>query len=232
MANHCSNFLVVNPTNDSDEALAQLRKFVSDAMIIGTRLSKKEATAYRKNYLKENFESKYRDDTDKFIEHSKKPIKDFMRWVAGFSFDVLSQTYKKGEITLSMNNLFPVPSELIERSEKLSEKQAKALIKKYGFTNTYDWKTANWGCRHDLGEDTDVDDNGNSISYTFQTAWSPVTEFIVNICEQYPLLDFFLNYEEPGCNFEGDLEATAGEVTRDETREYSGGDNEDEEFED
>jgi hypothetical protein len=38
--------------------------------------------------------------------------------------------------------------------------------------------------------------------------------------EQHPELEFHLFYEEPGCDFEGDLHGVGGEVTEDDCREY------------
>ena len=68
----------------------------------------------------------------------------------------------------------------------------------------YDWNVRNWGTKWDVcvNEDdkypeTELTDEGeNFISYRFNTAWSPPTEAIVKLSEQYPNLVFTLSFEE------------------------------------
>ncbi len=236
MANYCDNFLVVSTTNDSDEALAQLEKFVSDVKIEGHSMNMEHAEIYRELAMGQVFEKAYRDNVELFIEHTEMSIVKFMVWVKSFKYNDETKTFVTGERPLSMEKLYPVPSELYDTSNDnfntiVTEQFLKARHKKYGYKDAYDWKVSNWGCKHDLGEDTDFDDNEESVSYGFQTAWSPPTDFLMNIYENYPLLNFNIHYEEPGCNFEGDLIIDAGEIITNECREYSGSDDDDNEFE-
>jgi len=68
----------------------------------------------------------------------------------------------------------------------------------------YDWNVRNWGTKwdvaiHDKDEypDTELmEESETSLAYRFNTAWSPPTEAISKLSEQYPDLDFELSYEE------------------------------------
>lgn len=242
--NWCNNFLVVEQTNKSKKANAQLKQFISDIRVEGEIMKMEDAETYREKFLKDNFEKKYRDDAEKFVKHSEMPIIEFMAKVAQYTYKFDKKHFVTGEKEFSMEKLFPTPEELMsdklesyegEDAEEKDKLRAEAL-KKYGHKSWYDWRCENWGTKWDVCcEDIDSDANSENdeltyVSYRFDTAWSPPVEFLKNIYKKYPLLNFRLNYSEPGVAFEGDLEIEAGEITVDETREYSGDDDEDEEM--
>jgi hypothetical protein len=224
MANHCSNFLKVSQTNTSKESAAQLRKFIDDICNKGEKLTTKEAEAFRENFLKEQFENRYSNNAALFVEHSEMPLKNFMERVVYYTYNKDNKTFTTGYSALDLGKILPIPKELETPFPKgISEKEQKKILAarklKYGFDNGYDWIIANWGTKW-VDSDDVCEDNGDYITYSFTSAWAPPVEFLKNICEDYPLLDFNLNYEEPGCAFEGDLEIVAGEVTLDETRDW------------
>lgn len=232
--NWCSNFLTIEPTNASKKAKAQLCKFFSDIRDEGTSMKFKDAEKYREKFMQENFETRYRDAADVFVAHGEMPIIDFMKRVCEFSYKEETKTFVIGEEYFSMNKLLPVPLELLHPDAesyggldaKEKDELREQLVKKYGYASWYDWRIANYGCK--WGVHAEIDKNEDSVSYIFESAWSPPVEFLKNICERYLLLRFHLNYEEPGCNFEGDLIIENGEIIQDETREYSGGEDDDE----
>ena len=45
--------------------------------------------------------------------------------------------------------------------------------------------------------------NRPTITYTFDSAWSPPTTWLHKTAELYPLIDFELEYSEGGCDFRG-----------------------------
>jgi hypothetical protein len=68
----------------------------------------------------------------------------------------------------------------------------------------YDWNVRNWGTKWDVavrdGEeypDTELYEESTTVlGYKFNTAWSPPTEAITKLSEQYPSLEMNLSYEE------------------------------------
>jgi hypothetical protein len=68
----------------------------------------------------------------------------------------------------------------------------------------YDWNVRNWGTKWDVAvyddkeySDTELtEETETSLSYRFNTAWSPPNSAISKISSQYPNLVFTLSYEE------------------------------------
>jgi len=222
MPNWCWNNLRVNPTNESREAKAQLKKFVSDVRDDGESVTLKEAKVFREKYIADNFENIYRDDADKFVNHSEMPIKEFMGKVLYFIYEKDKKVFRKDQEAFSMQQILPVPIEYTQecKPEEL-KKRERELKKKYGYKDWYDWQVGMWGTKWNVDDVSFDEQEDGSVTYGYNTAWSPNCEFLINICKQYPLLDFTLEYEEEGCDFEGELEIIAREVVKNETRPFS-----------
>ena len=221
MPNWCSNSLTIEPTNESKAAKDQLKKFISDVKYDGEPVTSKEAKTYREKYIADNFENIYRNDAEKFVSHSEMPIKEFMEKVLDFTYIKDKKLFNKGEECFSMNQIFPIPIEYTQEYKQAEkEEREKALIEKYGYKDWYDWNVGMWGTKWNVS-DSEIDEDENSVSYGYNTAWSPNCAFFKNICKQYPLLDFTLEYEEEGVGFEGTLEIVAGEVVKDEERPFT-----------
>ena len=122
----------------------------------------------------------------------------------------------------SLNQLFPIPTELHEtisggygtnedgtkKSEQiaLEEQQAKNVAK-YGYKDWYDWANANWdtkwgACNVEFDEGTLADGN-NSIDLSWESAWSPAVGLITNISAQFPELVFGMHFTEEANFFAG-----------------------------
>jgi hypothetical protein len=123
-----------------------------------------------------------------------------------------------------MNQLFPIPTELHETvsgyvgEEKAEEhrKQQESNLAKYGHKDWYDWANANWdtkwgACRVDFDEDT-FDENSNSITLYWESAWSPAVGLIKNISEQFPELVFGMHFTEEADFFAGYMVFHKGEI--------------------
>ncbi len=152
-----------------------------------------------------------------------------MNDIAFFSFDKDKKRFEKGEIPFSMQRILPVPNELLHpdaesyggANAEEKDRLRKNLEAKFGFHSWYDWRCSNWGTKWDLSSDTSFDEIGDEmVTYFFDSAWSPPCDFLKTIAVNYPLLKFHLEYEEPGCAFEGDLEIEGGNIVRDEEREW------------
>ena len=237
MHNYCNNNLQVEPTNKSKKAKAQFLKFISDVRVEGDKLPLEYAELYRELYIKANHEKKYRDAVDLYVQHSEMSIKNFIHQVIReFVYDKESNSFITGQREFSMEKILPCPKELMQDGlesyggidGKEKDRLREEMTKKYGFKSLYDWNCDMWGTKWDIYEcEVDSDrtsesDSFNYIYYRFDTAWSPPKEFLINICEKYPLLNFRLHYAEGGCDFEGDLEIEAGEVITDECGAYQG----------
>ncbi len=226
MANICSNTLKVSATNLTPDAQAQLRQFVDDIHEKGVCLTKKEAALYKENYLQENFESRYSNDAACFVEHSEMSIKDFMTKIVYFHFDKDRKVFTEGEDNFKIGNIYDAPKELFDErlnsfggpNGKIADALRIEMREKYGYDSVSSWRSSNWGTRNVY--DSSVEEKNGVMVYYFSSPWSPPVEFFKHICEQYPLLDFALNFEEPGMGFEGDLKIEAGSVVEEEDRNY------------
>lgn len=143
-------------------------------------------------------------------------------------------------------SLSPTPKELINTTAPSKEKNNE-LINKYGADNWYDWCNNNWGTKwgdydidttgiqncsitsYPLLENGEVDYenpitkmNGNSyIYFSYQTAWSPGSEFLKQqLSKQFAELNFWLEYEEPGMCFAGEIRICKGKVVLDDSWEF------------
>jgi hypothetical protein len=99
-----------------------------------------------------------------------------------------------------------------------TEKDRKALIKKYGTDNWYDWNVKNWGTKWDCSssECGYQTDNESYFSVNFDSAWSPPTGWFYKVAQMYPKLNFKLSYSETGCWFAGVMYTNEGGVSEEQ----------------
>lgn len=125
----------------------------------------------------------------------------------------IKENVGSGEYKL-LENLYPMPQELDIDSAMGSPnnwtEHHKSNVEKYGHTDWYDWRIANWGTKwteSDLrvAEEYNVNKFSNlaTIAFAFETAWSPPIEAFNKIAADYPKLLFTLYYEETGMGFCG-----------------------------
>jgi len=101
--------------------------------------------------------------------------------------------------------MYPMPAELKDTTADGSEN--KEMIKKYGHSDWYGWATDNWGTKWDVNEFYGVDrqeisDDESTISFAFQSAWSPPTGAYQEFVDKHPV-SLEAKYHEPGCDFMG-----------------------------
>jgi hypothetical protein len=143
-------------------------------------------------------------------------------------------------------SLIPMPKEL-EGTTSPSKESNVDLIDKYGHDNWYDWCNSKWGTKwgdysmHATSivyetkinyphlEDGDVDfENGVSvltgnanIHFEYDTAWAPgCDELAEAIVKQFPTLNGYIHYEEPGMCFAGQLIFAHGEIKQHDQWEH------------
>jgi hypothetical protein len=151
-----------------------------------------------------------------------------------FKSKVLVQSdYEKGGLDFTMEVLHPTPPELLEMTspvmwrgedddeegERAFQEHTKAIEEKYGYSDWYDWRVSNWGTKWNATDSSIDEHNGEALTIEYDTAWGPNTLFVKFASEKYRKLKFRLLYEEPGCNFCGELECEDGEVQFDDEGE-------------
>jgi hypothetical protein len=127
-----------------------------------------------------------------------------------------------------LSAFFPTPEELMRQTAGgvavSSESSGDQLIQKYGARDWYDWRTTNWGTKWDVMQDgASFDQEGSCLFSSFESAWAPPIRGILVISTLFPDIQFDLQYEEPGCNFEGQFVALAGEVIHHAERPFTEG---------
>ena len=108
-----------------------------------------------------------------------------------------------------LNEFLPMPPELLEEApigDDYQERSAAIKVRneqEFGYPSWYEWSIDNWGTKWDISEvDEDgmeVSKDGKTVSFSFDTAWSPPTEWYDNISG----FDINAYYYEPGVGFCG-----------------------------
>lgn len=90
-----------------------------------------------------------------------------------------------------------------------------------GRDHWYNWNIRNWGTKWDVNDvfGGKISDDGKTISYGFDTAWSPPVEAIDKLAEQYPSAQLTLSYTEEN-GWGGSIEWEDGEGTETDSYDY------------
>lgn len=99
----------------------------------------------------------------------------------------------------------------------ITQEQYDSLLLNYGVTDWYSWCVKNWGTKWGAYDATswDIVDGANDVasaSISYQTAWSPATEFFLFASAKYPTLSFWQQVADEGGGFVGEQEFENGEV--------------------
>lgn len=113
----------------------------------------------------------------------------------------LQRVYKalkgsNGELTF--NNIVPCPAELMNDDWQNNDEVAKANVAKHGYSGWYDWRVAKWGTKWEA-YNVQFQNGDSELRYTFDTAWSPPSEFVAALSKRFPSLDIEIEaHEEAG----------------------------------
>jgi hypothetical protein len=80
--------------------------------------------------------------------------------------DALIKGAGKGEL---LNAIRPMPESVFRGNVGTAERE------EHGRNNWYDWSVEHWGTKWDV-KDVDIDDEGESVAFRFDSAWSPPVE--------------------------------------------------------
>ena len=126
-----------------------------------------------------------------------------------------------GERVFSMDRFVPVPTELPEYSRSQPMEEAALLTHYHGQPNSFQWRMEHWGTGRDA-EDSRLEDQGDTLSYRFNTAWTPFSEnAIATLAAMFPKLDLRMDFDEPLNGLTGWLEAAEGRVTGSVSQRYT-----------
>jgi len=132
----------------------------------------------------------------------------------------LAELVRTNESAFSFNKVIPMPEELAGihcgfstthdgkkvRNWRVVDRKTvavneKALVKKCGFVNWYDWAYANWGTKWDASDTETVCHNRKghgTATISFTTAWGPPEPVLARLAELFPSLKIKLNWNEEG----------------------------------
>jgi len=152
-------------------------------------------------------------DLKKFMEKASKPYMTYHKGVrsqnedGSWSYDADKINEQLNESPISFMN-FASPEDIDayfgasdykpEGYDKLSMDEKMAIAMKHSSDGWYDWNVRNWGtkwdaCNPSLNSD---DPSSGSLSYSFDTAWSPAEGAYRQMVEQHPELEFEFHCEE------------------------------------
>jgi len=109
------------------------------------------------------------------------------------------------DLTFTFQGVVPMPKELDIPSPARDEYEDQALanIKKYGYSDWYEWRHANWGTKWDAYDDYIGENLKDFVCMSFDTAWAPPIPYYEALAAKYPLLTIEVDYYESGCDFAG-----------------------------
>ena len=96
----------------------------------------------------------------------------------------------------------------------ITQAMSDDLKKRFGFDNWYSWRLNNYGTKWGM---YDVEFDGVD-SFSYNTAWSPATEYFLTISEKFPKVNFTHEFADEGGGFLGYETIKNGKVI--ETCEY------------
>jgi len=105
--------------------------------------------------------------------------------------------------------MYPCPKEL--ESTTADGSKNEALIKKYGHSDWYSWKTDRWCTKWEVNEFYGVDRHDDTISFGFSSAWAPPLGAFEHFLSENDDCSIKAYYYEGGCDFAGVWEDGADE---------------------
>ena len=141
------------------------------------------------------------------ISGDEKKVKAFVKFVSS------------KQSKFDFNKIYPMPKELegtVSGSEDLKSDEQKANSElwkvEFGADNWYDWRNMHWGTKWELNsDDIEVEDEGDYVEYSFDTAWSPPLGILEELNRKFHFkkdedLHIQWHYREDGVGFTGYLE--------------------------
>lgn len=103
--------------------------------------------------------------------------------------------------------------------DTMSEEARTTYLKKHPYVQDgynsggYEWEKEHYGTKWGFADPEIVGETENSISYVFQSAWSPPSGLFKIMGEKFPNLKFTIDYEEEGMGFAGTYEIQGDDLS-------------------
>lgn len=173
------------------------------------------------------------DDVDNFDFNNFVPIPESLKDTVSGSQEMFYTAWygSKAEVDrirgydwLKAKNRKDLQEKFLEENPKAKEiaDNYKYNLDNHGHMTWYGWCIANWGTKWNACSPEEPEITKNKCVYSFQTAWAPPTPVVLAASLKFPELEFELKYYEGGCGYKGVFACKNGEVSQDETKEYSG----------
>jgi len=75
-----------------------------------------------------------------------------------------------------------------------------------------EWRLAQWGTSGNPTAETEVMDDGATLTYVFQTPWSPPQEWVIAVATRFPDLAITLEFAEPTGIFAGSMTVAGSKI--------------------
>ena len=117
----------------------------------------------------------------------------------------------------SINKFLPMPEAIQNTSApNYNTEQAAAYTKMYGYPDWYEWSIGVWGTKWDTFNSILTNEEPNTLTYRYKTAWSPLSETaLAKVSEEYPELTFDMSFAEAGMCYWGRQTYRAGQIESD-----------------
>lgn len=130
------------------------------------------------------------------------------------------------ESAFDLEKILPTPAPLRDTEKSHASKpgrmtpEQRRLQRRFGSTNWYDWRVANWGTKWNVsGEEAGetwriVRRTRNLVTVRgiFDTAWSPPEPCVAALSERFPEVRFEIAFKEEGMGFAGRRVIRGGSV--------------------
>lgn len=137
---------------------------------------------------------------------------------AGLSTDKDRAAAEESEEHNLFHKLVPMPEKLRNTTATIEPEgefaEAMKGNREYDYTDWYTWSLANWGTKWDVNL-AHVDLIENTLSLSFDTAWSPANGVWEKVSEEFPSLDIRIRFLEEGMGFIGETKYKGGEEIQD-----------------
>tara|TARA_R110000824_G_scaffold121685_4_gene277978 strand:- start:344 stop:931 length:588 start_codon:yes stop_codon:yes gene_type:complete len=123
-----------------------------------------------------------------------------------------------GEVSvLSFHALVPVPEDYRRFPYDCgTARKIGKLVGEERVRGGYEWEAANWGVKWGASDAVLIDEESGYSGYKFMTPWGPPIELLNNASQDFPKLEFTLEYSESGMGFAGRVVWYDGEMQSEE----------------
>lgn len=200
MPNHTTTILEVRGKNKKD-----IKAFV-DAIKTGKQI--------KRGWLQEELIDEY--DFDLLL-----PVPPEIAATQSPTTIVTEEEYK-AEVERRKN----LPEDAIERQHGIGMPITQAMAddykKRFGHTNWYDWRVANYGTKWGMYDVEFCGFTADKVAmFTYSTAWSPASQYFLTVSKQFPTLTFQHFYADEGGGFLGSETFRNGKCVKEEELDWT-----------